>query len=213
MNIAAEFKAAMPEPHTVLGLRLLPLSIGRYRLLKRFNSPFVSEDDVEMSLNSIVGELVFALIVCGLRCDEFENLIDTGKIEKECRRFNKNFVRLVKKTKGFNLFEHVEKFKSYISESTDLPWVVVQNSEPSGESASHWSHGIEVTLRSEVGWTPEEIEEKPLAKGLCDYFKHLEMHGSVTLVSHEDHAIMESFGNENAKILMAFEQSAKEAKN
>lgn len=206
MNIAAEFQAALPEPHVILGLRLLPLSLGRYRLLKRFNSPFVSEEQEELSLNKICGELFFALLICGLRCDEFRSLMEAGRLEKEVKRWAKRAQKLIRKTSGFHIFQPIEQFKKYLTESTDLPWKVVSISNIDVESVSHWSHSVEVLLRSRAGWSQEEIEEEPISKALCDFFKLLESEGSVRLMSHESYAEVESFGQNNADILLKFQK-------
>lgn len=201
MNIAAEFKAALPEPHTILGLRLLPLSLGRYRLLKRFNCPFVGDELIEMPLNKLVGELLFALIVCGLPCEEFKQLLDTGKIKKESERFGKYFRKYINRTVGFDVFVCIQQFKNYLAESIETPWHVVPTSTSQEGSASHWSHGMEVVLRSEVNWTQLEISEEPLTKAMVDYFKYMEGQGAVSLVSHEDFQEMELYGKQNAEIL------------
>ena len=106
MEIAAEFLAGLPEPHTILGLRLLPFSLGHYQLLKRFKSPFIEEEEVKISLGQITNELVFALIVCGTPCDKFKKYLDLQycfawpwqeTLKSECRRFGRQLVRCAKK--------------------------------------------------------------------------------------------------------------------
>jgi uncharacterized protein YggU (UPF0235/DUF167 family) len=41
-------------------------------------------------------------------------------------------------------------------------------------------------LRSELGYTTAEIEEGPLSKALCDFFKFMETQGKIRLVTPEE---------------------------
>lgn len=209
---AAEFNAAMPEPHTILGLRLLPLSIGRYRLLKRFDSPFVDDEKRELTIEDMIKELIFALVVCGLPCAEFNALLNEPQttasrllgfpvgLERECKRFGKVIQKVIKRTPNFSIFESLGEFREYLNEAQSVPWHVSRLGEES-ESVSHWSHNIEIVLRSRIGWSQEEVDEQPLQKGLCDFFKFLEGEGAVRLMTHEDWAVLEAEGEANSLAL------------
>ena len=219
---AAEFNAAMPEPHTILGVRLLPLSIGRYQLLKRFDSPFVADEKCELPVQEIIKELVFALIVCGLPCAEFNRLLNQPStiasrmlrfpvgLERECVRFGRNMQKIIARTKDFNIYHSIGQFKEYLDEAQSIPWHVSRADGVESESVSHWSHNIEIVLRSRIGWTAEEIQEQPMQKALCDYFKFLESEGSVNLMTHEAFAALELEGEANGVALM---QMLKEMEN
>lgn len=202
MKIAAEFQAALPEPQTILGLRLLPLSIGRYSLLKRFDCPFVSDEERTESVKELTKELFFALIICGLPVSEFKELLmEPKKLQKEARRFGKVAGKLIDRQPDFSILVCFEQFKRFLSSATKTPWHVMPRESDNDESASHWCHSIEVILRSKVGWTQHEVDEEPLSKGLADFFKFLESEGHVDLISHEDYEIFRKTGDENARIL------------
>lgn len=200
MNSAAEFQAAFPEPQSILGLRLLPLSLGRYRLLKRFDSPFVQDEEKNISLQEINKELFFALAVCGLSCDEFCFLLNNGKLKKELNRWGKKLKKIVSK-KGFNIFEHIESFRNFIAKGSEIPWVPLARQDMSEISQAHWSSSIESVLRSRVGWTAEEINEQPLTKALADYFKFLESEGVVKLYDHEVYQSVQAEAKANGEAL------------
>jgi len=202
--IAAEFTAALPEPQIILGLRLWPLSLGRYRLLKRFESPFVDESPREISVQELTNELFFALLICGLPVSEFKSYLMQPKLlAKQAKRFGKIAGKHTKQ-KGFSILPCFEQFKIYCAEATAMPWHPLSNSRTNeAESISHWSHSMEICLRSNAGWTAEEIEEEPMAKAMTDFFKYMESQGSVRLISHEDYSAMEAHGEANAK---AFEE-------
>ena len=202
--IAAEFTAALPEPQIILGLRLLPLSLGRYRLLKRFESPFVDEAACEISVQDLTKELFFALMICGLPVSEFKSYLMQPKLlAKQARRFGKIAGKHTKR-KGFSILPLFEQFKKYCEDATAMPWHPLSTSRASEDgSISHWSHSMEICLRSNAGWTAQEIDEEPMAKAMTDFFKYMESQCSVRLISHEDYAEMETHGAANAK---AFEE-------
>lgn len=212
MNVAAEFQAALPEPQTILGLRLKPLSLGRYRLLKRFDSPFVADDARELPLKEVIGELFFALLICGLGVGEFKSLVESERgLKREAARFGKHSAKIIGKQSDFNINEHIARFQKYLSEATAMPWhVATKHGEDGSESASHWSHAIEVTLRSKANWTQEEIDEEPMSKALADFFKLLESEGAVSIYTHETWDFVESTGENNAA---AMEQFLNQSKN
>ena len=146
---AAEFNAAMPEPHTILGVRLLPLSIGRYQLLKRFDSPFVADEKRELPVQEIIKELVFALVVCGLPCAEFNRLLNEPStmasrmfrfpvgLERECVRFGRNMQKIIARTKDFNIFNSIGQFKEYLDDAQSIPWHVSRADGVESESVSY----------------------------------------------------------------------------
>lgn len=214
MNPAAEFTAAFPEPHVILGLRLLPLSLGRYRLLKRFNSPFVDDDTKAISLPAMCKELFFALVICGLPCREFRELVTAGKLVKECKRFGKTIGRVIARENGFNIMAKHAQFKRYLDDGTALPWKPLARAGGiDTQTVSHWSHAMEVNLRARVGWTADEVDEEPMTKAMCDFFQFMQSEGAVDLVSHEDFSEIETHAGNNADLLLAFEQQMMKGTN
>ena len=186
MLIAAEFQAALPEPHAILGLRLLPLSLGRYKLLKRFGSPFVDDEVKEIGVEQLTRELFFALLVCGLEVEEFENLFNhPQKLAKEARRFGKKAGKIIKRTKNFSILEPINSFRKYLTEGSSAPWVVLSSNNNSETSIAHWSTSIEVVLRYKIRWTDEKINEDPLTEALTHFFRYCELEGMVKLYDHE----------------------------
>lgn len=203
------FKSAIPEPFQVLGLELKPLSIGRYRRMARHGVAFVSETETSAS----IADLLLGVVICSMRCDEFDSSVLTPKFWKDLHRWSKHlnphawigvFPILGKwwrKNHSFNFVEKMQLFKRYIDEAQLCPEYIVKNESNSGGSASHWSHSIEIVLRGELGWTKEEIEEAPLSKALSDYFKHMENQGMITILTEEDMKI----GRANADKISSLE--------
>jgi hypothetical protein len=207
---AADFKAAIPEPYQILGLKLKPLSLGRYRLLQRLECAFVSETETTAEM----GDLIIGLLVCSLRCDEFLSFYESPDFASQIHKWARaikavppwylrskiisySFIgRRWRKKHSFNFVEKMQLFKNYIAEAQAVPEYHPVHSSLQ-RSTAHWSTSVEITLRSELNWTAEEINEAPLSKALSDYFNHLERQGLVTIFTDSD---LEE-GRRNAELL------------
>ena len=187
------FIRAIPEPVRLLGLRLLPLSLGRYRLLKRFDVAFVADGEAQAG----VSDLLLGVLICSLRVDDFLGFVEQPNFHKEMRNWSRRlfpavwlcaipfFGRWWRRTHGFNVIEKMQMFQNYIVEAQRIPRYTMKENSPHANS-SHWSHSMEICLRSELGWTSEEINEAPLSKALADYFGYAEANGMVILLSDAD---------------------------
>ena len=186
------FKAAVPEPYRIFGLRLLPLSLGRYRLLKRFDCGFVADEERSASMD----DLLVGALICSMRVKEFLEFLESENREGDVKLWDERIRREMAADPYFNLLAKIGLFRAYIEESCNVPkyWDETSDTNISG---AHWSHSIEVGLRSELGYTEEEINEGPLAKALLDYFKHAENQGLIRLMGEGE----EEHGPANAALL------------
>jgi hypothetical protein len=187
------FAQIVPEPFRILGLRLLPLSLGRYRLLKRFGVAFVADGDARAE----IGDLLLGVLICSMRCDEFVEWAGSPAFARDVRRWSRRilpspwlclipfFGKWWIRGHSFNAVEKIQLFQRYIEQGSVVPDYFDESGDPM-RSGAHWSQAIEVTLRSELGWSAEEINEEPLTKALADYFKYAENQGLVRLMTPED---------------------------
>jgi len=187
------FTRAVPEPWRILGLQLKPLSVGRYRLLKRFEVAFVAEGEAQAG----VPDLLLGVLICSMRVDEFLEFSASPHFARDIRRWSKRVFPHVwlcalpwigkwwRQRAGFNVIEKLNLFQKYIEAAQEIPRYTLRENSPS-TNTSHWSHSLEICLRSELGWTAEEINEAPLSKALADYFRFAESRGQVILLSDED---------------------------
>jgi hypothetical protein len=187
------FARVIPEPFRILGLQLRPLSLGRYRLLKRFEIAFVAEGEAPAE----IGDLLTGVLICSMRCDEFLAWAASPHFYKDIRRWSRKilpapwlllvpfFGKRWLRGHSFNAVEKIQLFQRYISEGSRVPDYFDESGQQL-RSGAHWSQAIEVTLRSELGWTAEEINEEPLTKALADYFKFAENQGLIRLLTPED---------------------------
>lgn len=187
------FRAAFPDPYRILGLSLLPLSLGRYRLLKRFGCAFVAEGVARAE----AGDLLLGVVICSMRCQGFLDFLEAKNFRRQISRWGRRvspfpwigYLPWIGKAwrdrYSFNLLEKLNLFKRYIEEAQTVP-NYISTSAGDRQSKSHWSDNVEIVLRSELGWTREEIEEAPLSKALNDYFNHAERQGLVVILTDDD---------------------------
>lgn len=187
------FEQAIPQPYRILGLPLRPLSLGRYRLMKRFDVAFVADGEAKMEEY----DLLMGLFICSMRCDEFIRIANEGRICAEVRKWSRRimphpwigFIPWIAprwRTKNdYNVLTAINLFKQYLAEAQVVPSYWDERPER-GPSGSHWSQSMEVLLRSEVGWTTEEINEAPLSKAISDFFKLLESKGEIRIMTEDE---------------------------
>lgn len=175
---AATFRAAIPEPFRILGLRLKPFSLGRYRLLRRLDCAFVSEEPALPK----PGDLFLGVYICSKRCDEMNQLLESGECWPEMEQWGKSIFGDGPEPEAFNYLEKVTLFKRYLSESAEVPKYWEEDCS-NMHSGGHWSQSVEIVLRGELNWTSEEIDEAPLSKAISDYHKWLEGKGAIRLMS------------------------------
>jgi hypothetical protein len=205
------FEQIMPEPPRICGLALKPLSIGRYRRMKRQNVRFVSEEAVEISENDLVGDLLKAVLICSMTCADYDAFIADPASAKEVKRWaqqvgflperyydwgilGKWFVKYIvgervtqirNERAAAYLLAEMRKFQEYIIAGQVAPGWMDEATEGRA-SVVHWSHSIEGVLREKQGWSKEEIDEEPLTKALWDYFKSMENMGLGYILSESE---------------------------
>lgn len=178
---ASYLKAAIPEPHRILGQRLKPFSLGHYMILSRFESPFTADEPAEVNITR--DDLVFAVFVCCHDYDEFFAAINHPKCAKSIAIWGTEVGM-------FDLADKVAAFWKYFIEGTRSPkfWEEENNASPSG---THWSHAILVTLTSRVGYSQQAALNEPFCKVLADYLRYCETEGAVRLMTDEEIAMVE----------------------
>lgn len=199
---AAYFTAAIPEPFRILGLKLKPLSLGRYRLMRRFDCAFVADE----ARSATAADLILGVLICSMRCDDFLKFIESDKFGSEIKKWGKRVSsspligaipwigKWWRKRHGFNIIEKIVLFKRYVEEGSTMP-DYIEEKEP-GSSGAHWFQAVETALKGQLGWRAEDINEEPMTKAFLDYFTWAESQGAIRLMTESE----EQMGEENAKI-------------
>lgn len=188
----------------------MPLSLGHYRLLKRFDVAFVADGPAAPGR----GDLILGLLICSMGVDEFIALAQSAEFSKVLHKWGKRacpclwlawipfFGPLWRRWFGFDFLEKVGLFQAYLRQAQEVPAFWVEGDSQS-ESPGHWSQAAEIVLRAELGWTREEINTEPLSKALDDYIRFMERNGAVQLVSDEELAM----GEANARVMEAMSRN------
>lgn len=186
---ASYLKAAIPEPHRILGQRLKPFSLGHYLILSRFDSPFVSDEPNKVAVSK--DDLIFAVLVCAHEYEEFFDFINSPKHQAVIRRWGKA-------VGPFELVPKINAFWQYFLEGTRLPKFWEEANGTPRPSGTHWSQAILVAITSRVGYTQHQALNQPFAKTVSDYLRFCETEGAVRLMTPEEIAMIEAQEKEAA---------------
>lgn len=196
-----------PAPPVLCGRALRPLSIGRYRLMARFNCAWCADEP----RTATAGDLLIGILICSVPCEDFETLAAQPDFKKLVQLFGelhgffkptwrsllarpRMLLALIARwlnprfydaQDAAEMLEAMQTFQKYIETDSQSPdyW---DESEGGRLSIMHWSQSIELVLMGQLNWTEKMINEKPLGKALWDYFAHMESQGLVTLMSRDE---------------------------
>lgn len=176
--------AAYPEPFTILGLRLKPLSLQHYLLMHRFDVAFVAEGNATADFS----DLVMGVLICSKhwRDGEFEDFIESDKWEEEIQQWGERVGLLTKEEK----LERLRLFEKYITDNSAIPehWKLEQGRA----SAAHLTQCLLNTSTVSLGYSRKEAIHAPLRQVLSDYFYHAESQGLVQLATNEEIELIEA---------------------
>lgn len=163
--------AAVPEPFTVLGLRLRPLSIGHILLLHRLESPFVVADSPPIT----IGDLAIACLICSKTFAEGVALLDDESLPRSLhqwglyttnqhgwRRFCPWLYRQI------DLKSKMDLFSDYLKYHFETPTYSVEDGKARGINAPAWQV-IRVVLLSKTNLTETEIFDRPYRLCIADF--------------------------------------------
>lgn len=204
MNAAAYISAAIPEPYRILGLRLLPFSLGRYRILRRLECAFVADEET----NAGPEDLIIGVIACSMTCRDFIAFAHAPSFHKEIRRWSRRICPLPvlgllpiigkwwRKHFAFDLLQKADLFKRYLAQGSEMPEYWILNDDSCG-GTMHWSQGLDMALRSQLNWTDLEIEEEPLSKAFYAVLSLGEANGRIQMMTEAE----KESGKKNAEAL------------
>lgn len=182
-NAASYSQAAYPEPYTILGIRLKPLSLQHYHLMARHSVAFVSDGPSEATF----ADLLLGVIICSKHWEEgeFEHYVESGECQSESSAWGEKFP-----LGSFDEKEKIKLFADYISEGSRIPKYWEENTGKT--SGAHWSQSVLLTLTGQLGYTRKEALHCPLSQALADYFKHAENQGLIRLMTDDEIAMIEA---------------------
>lgn len=174
MASAADHVAAiLPEPFTVLGQKLKPLTLGHCFWLERLDCNPVKN----------VLDLITAVVVCCDDWEKFERTTTRPLFAFRMRLWQWRLTRLWKKdATAFD--KSVKAFGEYIKENTTAPETF--DSKGGNSIGAPWLYHLKVALQAKLGYSRQEILSLRMTEALWDYYTFGELEGGIDLVSEDD---------------------------
>jgi len=166
MNSPSFFAAAIPEPFTVLGLRLKPFSAGHLVLLHRIESAFVVGGIPALS------DLVASVFICSLNFRDGIESLGSDEVDALMGKWQRDVGE-------FDFVEKCRLFARYIEEGSAEPaWFAPQGG---GSIAVPKVQVVKVRLLSEFHMSEDEFLDRPWSLSLWDYYTLYALEGAIKL--------------------------------
>lgn len=199
MRFEAYASACIPDTYTVLGLRLKPLSLGHYLLMRRYGCAYSSDVETDIGFS----DLVTAVLICSMTFEEcvdffalpkvpffsMENLKTFGQAwylsnklggaGYEIRMWGNTFAKQIRRRKGFNILNEAKTFQKYIMEGSQMPFYYDGDNKTDKPSGAHWSVALHSFLLTK--YSESEALNIPLRQAFIQYCKWAEEQGAIEL--------------------------------
>lgn len=191
-------RVLQPAPE-VLGLKLLPFTLGHSMLLKCAKSQFILGDIESLKalpVKSMIVELVFAVLVCSTTYEDFKKEIHEGTLQTELQQYVNDLTAGVEKAKSFCLLLEVSKFINYIKSGTTAPLYRVLNDNKNNVKTNpvEPEEAVISTLMTECGYSRNECLTLPLTETLSAYILYAYKQGTIELISKEVFELEQKLG-------------------
>lgn len=181
------YLAAIPEPRTILGLRLRPLSLGHIILLHRLESAYVCGGKPDFS------DLSLSILICASTYEEGLSHLDNPDLYSELRRWSRKLtgddkwtVRLgFRKPKQIDFEEKHKAFSDYIADGSKLPNYHFNPSDFT-QIACPSAQIVKVTLMREMKFTEPEMLNRSWALCLWDFVTLKAISGSIKMMDGDE---------------------------
>ena len=174
-NILAE--TGPPAP-TVLGVRLVPYTVGHAILLQRLGSPYVLGGEITSN------DLVEAVVVCSQ--SPLESIRSIKSVWKDLVLW-----LWVKRIAKLNLLAESEKFQLWLKDQSTAPEVLMEAGAKSKRPAMPWPERVLVGCLN-IGIGPDDAIKMPIGDAERLILAHAEMMGQVQLWDDQSEAIWQS---------------------
>lgn len=179
-------EAAVPEPFTVLGRKLLPFSVGHQILLEKFGSSYA------LGYTEAPGysDLILSVFIC------------SHTFEENLKQLKSRHLSLRLKLWGwycgkFDVIEAMLFFRKYLDAHTNWPkrfWI--ERGTGGSSSGSPFIQSLKVRLQKDLGYSEAEALNAPYQMALWNYLTNLENQGVIRLFSDRDEAMLEASQND-----------------
>lgn len=195
------YKQAVPEPSYVLGLRLLPLSVGHIILLHRIESVFVC--DRELSGIDAWHELALATAICAQPYQEGVRMLeDHAGTSKAMAKWVAKLTRstlvdrlIFRKPAPIDFQAHWQAFVDYLKEHSKLPYYSY-NPEDVREMDCPHVQLVKCSLQRSFGFSDEVILNRSWSQCLWDYVTLKALDGQIQMADEDEFKAMQKAADE-----------------
>jgi len=174
-SLAAILSATAKPCPMVIGLRMVPFTVGHAILLHRLGSPFVTGG------RATANDLVEAVVVCSQSAEE--------SVKTMASMFRWVPLRLMRqKVSKSDLVKECQTLQEWIGDKSDCPEVLRQPGAGSREAAMPWPERLLVGL-VDIGFTEETVLNMPVTDAERFFLTNAEMHGQVELWNDKNDAL------------------------
>lgn len=180
------YLASVPEPVTLLGLRLRPFSLGHKLLLHRVESVFVCGGEITHV------DLALSVFICALRYNEACEAFNDRRLPRFMARWHAKLTGDTRirrwlgiKPKPVDLKEKAEAFENYMAAGSKMPYFSYEDSR-SGAAQLESVHAVKLSLLSKTTLTELELMDRPWGLCLFDFVGLQAMENKVTLRERSD---------------------------
>ena len=171
MQDAAFIDAADPKPHRVLGLALLPFSIGHFILLQRHQSVFVSQDGGQIGIE----DLLLAVLICSQTYEEARKSLSS--------RWLNWFVKFWGwRCRKLNVFDEAKALREYMDEVGNTP-DVVRGESKGDQGGMPWVSTLIVFLMADLHMHHADVMDFSLLRAHWYFYAFLALRGNDQTVS------------------------------
>ena len=167
-----------PPAPVVLGVRLVPYTVGHAILLQRLRSPYVLGGEISSN------DLAEAVLVCSQ--PPLESIRSIKSIWRDL------FLWLWgKRIKRMNLMVESDKFQLWLKEQSTAPEVLMEAGTKSKRPAMPWTERVLVGCLN-IGIGPDDAVRMPLGDAERLVLAHAEMMGQVQLWDDQSEALWQN---------------------
>lgn len=192
MNCAVFYRAALPEPHTILGLRLLPFSLGHRIILGRIESAFLDGSPIGYE------DLAMAVFICSRTYEEGSASLSDPDLPRAmgtwARRLTGrahwwNRLLISAKLKRPTLIEldaKAEAFRSYLDLALEEPAYSFEDDADGSTIDCPWPQLLKVRLMRDMGFSEIEVLNRPYALCRWDWLTLSALKGDLEFCEQEN---------------------------
>mgnify|MGYP001605524580 CR=1 FL=1 len=158
---------AIPEPTTILGVRLRPLSLGHVLLLHRVRSSFVTPDEP-----LTIHDLALSVLICSLSHRDGLSIFDHKHLDRLFARWHWKLTRprwiVVGKRRTVDYVAKSAEFAEYIKRHSDIPRYSY-NPADFRDSGGPGVQIVKCTLMRDLHIPEAELMDRPWKLCLWDF--------------------------------------------